>query len=134
LIKKAEERYEKHVAMLDASDLASGGTYGQDHLQLRGEIVEQSKEEYHGALKASSQGWHEGEHDIFPWVTHYLSVCRRAYTEFEERAERFGTRRGSKADLVEFALERMSGPFGIADVQRLCPGRQSRAGLGGQGH
>ncbi len=65
---------------------------------------------------------HEGEHDIFPWVTHFLFVCRRAYKEFVVRAERLGTRQGAKADLLEFALERMTGPFGIADVQRLCSG------------
>ena len=44
-----------------------------------------------------------------------------AYREFEERAERERPRRGAKADLIELALAELSSPFGIADVERLCP-------------
>lgn len=85
-------------------------------------IVEQSKDEYYRALKDSSQGWQDGRHDILPWLTNFLSVCRRAYKEFEDRAQQLGTRRGTKSDLVEYALARMTGAFGIADVQLLAPG------------
>jgi Fic family protein len=84
-------------------------------------IVEQTKEDYYEALKASSSGWHEGRHDVLPWFTYLLSVWRRAYRELEERAERQRPKRGSKTDLVEYALEGMIGPFGIADLERLCP-------------
>ena len=31
-------------------------------------IVEDSKATYYESLKASSQNWHEGKHDPFPWV------------------------------------------------------------------
>jgi len=84
-------------------------------------IVEQTKEDYYEALKISSSGWHEGRHDFLPWFTYLLSVLRRAYREFEERAERQRPKRGSKTDLVEYALESMISPFGIADVEQLCP-------------
>jgi Fic family protein len=84
-------------------------------------IVEQTKEDYYEALKISSSGWHEGTHDVMPWFTYLLSVWRMAYREFEERAERQRPKRGSKTDLVEYALESMISPFGIADVERLCP-------------
>ena len=84
-------------------------------------IVEQSKEDYYETLKASSVDWHEGRHDVIPWFTYLLSVWRRAYREFEERAERQRPKRGSKTDLVEYALQSMINPFGIADVEQLCP-------------
>jgi Fic family protein len=84
-------------------------------------IVEQTKEDYYEALKTSSVGWHAGKHDVIPWFTYLLSVWRRACREFEERAERQRPERGSKTTLVEYALESMIGPFGIADVERLCP-------------
>ena len=29
--------------------------------------------------------------------------------------------RGSKTEMVEYALDNMISPFGIADVERLCP-------------
>ena len=60
-------------------------------------IVEQTKEDYYEALKASSSGWHEGKHDVMPWFTYLLSVWRRAYREFEERAERQRPKRGVRA-------------------------------------
>ena len=84
-------------------------------------IVEQSKEDYYEALKMSSAGWHEGGHDLMPWFTYLLSTWRRAYREFEERAGRPRPARGSKTDLVEYALQNLMSPFGIADVERLCP-------------
>jgi Fic family protein len=47
-------------------------------------IVEQSKESYYEALQTSSVGWHEGSHDIMPWVQYFLSTIHTAYREFEE--------------------------------------------------
>jgi Fic family protein len=84
-------------------------------------IVEQTKEDYYEALKASSWGWYDGTHDVIPWFTYLLSVWRRAYREFEERAGRQRPQRGSKTEMVEYSLDHMIGPFGIADLERLCP-------------
>jgi len=84
-------------------------------------IIEQSKQNYYETLKTSSMGWHRGEHDVLPWFTFLLSAWRRTYREFEERAERQRPKRGTKTELVEYALQSMISPFGIADVERLCP-------------
>jgi len=84
-------------------------------------IVEQTKEDYYESLKRSSSRWHEGKHDVMPWFNYLLSTLRRAYREFEERAGRQRPLRGSKTDLVEYALQNLISPFGIADVERLCP-------------
>ena len=84
-------------------------------------IVEQTKESYYEALQRSSAGWHEEAHDVLPWFHYVLSTLRMAYREFEERAERERPTRGSKADLVAYALEHVPSPFGIADIERLCP-------------
>jgi Fic family protein len=84
-------------------------------------VVEQTKETYYEALERSSKGWHEGAHDILPWFHYLLTTIRMAYRELEDRAGRERPARGSKADLVAYALEHVSSPFGIADVERLCP-------------
>jgi len=84
-------------------------------------IVEQTKESYYEVLQQSSTGWHEGSHDVLPWFNYLLSTIRMAYREFEERAGRERPVRGSKADLIAYALEHVPSPFGIADVERLCP-------------
>lgn len=72
-------------------------------------------------VKQVAADWYEGRHEAIPWFTYLLSVWRRAYREFEDRAERQRPKRGSKTELVEYALENMISPFGIADVERLCP-------------
>jgi hypothetical protein len=84
-------------------------------------LVEQTKESYYESLKDSSAGWHEGKHELFPWFNYFLSNLRMACREFEERAGRERPARGAKADLIAYALENVQGPFGIADIERLCP-------------
>jgi Fic family protein len=37
-------------------------------------IVEQSKQSYYDTLYVSSQGWHEGRHDVLPWTEYFLST------------------------------------------------------------
>jgi Fic family protein len=49
-------------------------------------VVEQSKESYYEALQTSSVGWHDGSHDVMPWIHYFLSMIHIAYREFEERA------------------------------------------------
>ncbi|MEW6358313.1 MAG: Fic family protein [Planctomycetota bacterium] len=84
-------------------------------------VVEQTKEDYYEALQRSSTGWHQGRHDFLPWFNYLLSTLRIAYREFEERAGRERPDRGAKTDLVAHALENVISPFGIADIERLCP-------------
>jgi hypothetical protein len=50
-----------------------------------------------------------------------LSTWRRAYREFKERAGGQRPKCSSKAELVDYALKNLVRPFGIADVERLCP-------------
>lgn len=85
-------------------------------------VIEQTKETYYEALEASSQGWHEGHHDPFPWLRYFWGVVLRAYREFEERVGTLRTGRGSKTDLVEEAVGRRIGPFAISDIEADCPG------------
>jgi Fic family protein len=85
-------------------------------------IVEESREEYYEALYRSSQAWHEGQHDLLPWLNNFLGVLRRAYREFEDRAGQIKTPRGAKTALVSAAIEAFPGDFTLADVERACPG------------
>jgi Fic family protein len=44
-------------------------------------LVEESREEYYDVLRRSSEGWHEGRHDLFPWFNYFLVILKRAYRE-----------------------------------------------------
>jgi len=83
-------------------------------------IVEQTKEDYYEVLKAISSGWHEGKNNNMPWFNYLLSTWRRAYREFEERADRQQQERGSKTDLVEYALRAMTTPPSGSPILRGC--------------
>jgi len=85
-------------------------------------IVEENKERYYEVLEQSSKRWHEGKHDPWPAVNFLLYILTRACKEFEERVGRMASPRGAKTDMVEQAIETISGEFGITDVERLCPG------------
>jgi hypothetical protein len=55
-------------------------------------------------------------------VTYLLFILKTAYREFEERVGQIASPRGAKTELVVAAIERASGPFRVADLQRSCPG------------
>ncbi len=37
-------------------------------------LFEESKETYYETLEASSQGWHDGQHDSMPWLNYFWGV------------------------------------------------------------
>jgi Fic family protein len=85
-------------------------------------LIEESKEDYYAVLQDSSTGWHEGEHDLLPWLNYFLAIVRRAYVQFEERAGQVKSPRGAKTELVLNAIRSAVNPFRIADLQHACPG------------
>jgi Fic family protein len=84
-------------------------------------IVEESKATYYEALKASSQRWHQGEHDPNPWINYFWGVLLRAYGEFEERVGEIRSKKLSKTDQIRMAVERRVGPFAISEIEEECP-------------
>lgn len=83
-------------------------------------IFEESKESYYETLEKSSHGWHQGKHDIMPWLTYFWGVLLRAYGEFEQRVGNLKTQ-GSKAQHIRITIESMVGPFAISDIEKNCP-------------
>jgi Fic family protein len=62
-------------------------------------LVEESREEYYEALHKGSTDWHEGRHDLLPWLNYFLVVIKRAYREFEAGVGRATGAPGSKTEL-----------------------------------
>lgn len=85
-------------------------------------LIEESKEDYYRVLKESSEGWHNGKHDILPWFNYFLSIVRRACKEFEERAGQIKVSRGGKTALVHAAIQGFLGNFTLSELERACPG------------
>ena len=85
-------------------------------------LIEENKDRYYETLEQSSQGWHKGKHDPWPYVNYLLSILKMAYREFAERVGEVQAPRGSKTDLVLAAIHRFKGEFTVAQVEQACPG------------
>lgn len=83
-------------------------------------IIEESKESYYESLAFSSKGWHEGKHDIFPWLNFFYGTLLAAYKEFETRVGVFKGK-GSKTEQIKKQIERFIKPFSISDLEKACP-------------
>ncbi len=86
-------------------------------------IIEDTRESYYDALARSSEGWHEGRHTLVPWWEYLLGVVLlTAYREFEGRVGKIVGGRGAQSRLVMEAIERLTAPFRVRDIERLAPG------------
>jgi Fic family protein len=85
-------------------------------------LIEQNKERYYETLEQSSQGWHEGKHDPWPYINYLLFILKTAYREFESRLDIADSPRGAKTEIIEAAIKSFPGEFTLADLERACPG------------
>jgi Fic family protein len=89
-------------------------------------LVEQSKDRYYETLERSSQGWHEGKHDPWPYINHVLSIMKAAYRDFVERVGEVkaprGEKRGRVIEGIGQLLSRPGGTFRIGELEQTCPG------------
>lgn len=85
-------------------------------------LIEENKARYYETLEISSQRWHEGKHDPWPYINYVLSILKMAYREFAERVGEMKAPRGSKTDLVLAAIGEFSGEFTVSQLEQACPG------------
>lgn len=85
-------------------------------------VIEDSKETYYEALESSSHGWHDGRHDVMPWLNYFWGVLLRAYREFEERVGAVREGRGAKTEQVRLAVLAKTQRFAISDIEAECAG------------
>lgn len=91
------------------------------YVSLEG-LIERHKERYYETLRISSQGWHEGKHDPWPYIGYVLFILKEAYRELEERVGQTTAPKGEKSEIVKRAIEQQDGDFRLKDIEALCPG------------
>ncbi|MEM6432113.1 MAG: Fic family protein [Deinococcota bacterium] len=84
-------------------------------------VIEESREGYYDTLEISSQGWHDGSHNVTPWLDYFLGMLTKAYKEYEARVTTIRGSHGTKSDMVRFAVARRLQPFKISDIERELP-------------
>lgn len=85
-------------------------------------LIEQNKARYYETLEQSSQGWHEGKHDPWPYINYVLFILKTAYKEFAERVGDIKAPRGAKTDQIVAAIGRFVGEFTVSQLEQACPG------------
>jgi Fic family protein len=85
-------------------------------------VFEESRDSYYETLEKSSQGWHESEHDVSPWLNYFWGVLLRAYGELEDRVGTLRGGKGSKTEQIKESVSRKVTPFAISDIEADCPG------------
>ncbi len=85
-------------------------------------LIEQNKERYYETLELSSQGWHEGRHDPWPYIGYVLFILKETYREFERRLGNISAPKGAKTAMVVEAVKSRPGAFTVQDIQAECPG------------
>ena len=83
-----------------------------------------TKDAYYDALLASQRHWHDGRHEIWPWIEYLVGVLEGAYDDFEAKlAARRGLAALSKQDQVRrYVLEHAPRTFRVSDVRAALPG------------
>ena len=44
--------------------------------------IAKSADAYYAALLSSTRGWHDGEHDPWPWLRYFVALVARSYAQF----------------------------------------------------
>ncbi|HUY63771.1 MAG TPA: Fic family protein [Acidimicrobiales bacterium] len=111
------------VARLATTYLMGRTGYGVGRYVSLEQLIYDTKDDYYGALGASTTGWFDdGHHDVWPWARYLLGRVGDAYGRFEERIAA-GTSGGTKQDRVrDYVLLHAPATFTIAEIRRAVPG------------
>ena len=84
-------------------------------------LIEENKERYYESLEISSQSWHEGKHDPWPYMNHILFILKTAYQELENRAYHTGVPKGAKTQMIQSAIDTFYDSFTFSELRMKCP-------------
>ena len=84
-------------------------------------LIDKTSDRYYESLKASTDGWHEGTHDVWPWFGYLAERVAEAYQVFEERADATMPA-GSKQARVRAVVASLDSTFSFDDVRAVVPG------------
>jgi Fic family protein len=108
--------------LLTAYELLSQGYGVARYVSIEQRIYE-SKNGYYASLYESQRSWHEGEHDVWPWVSYLCGILAGAYDDFEQRIAAGSDMAGGKQERArDYVLRKAPATFRRRDVERALPG------------
>lgn len=89
-------------------------------------LIEENKERYYETLARSSEHWHEGRHDPWPYINFILSIMKTAYRDLVERVGEVRAPRGEKRERVVQGIGQLLAQsatgFTLSELEQACPG------------
>jgi Fic family protein len=70
--------------LLTTCELLRSGYGVARYVSIEQRIFE-SKHSYYAALRAGQAGWHDAQHEVWPWVRYLLTMIAEAYNDFEQK-------------------------------------------------
>jgi len=84
--------------------------------------IYESKNSYYASLRESQRGWHEGEHDVWPWISYLATTLAGAYEELERHIAVSVPLSGNKQDLVGgYVMNQAPARFRRREIERALP-------------
>lgn len=85
-------------------------------------LIAGSADAYYSALLASTDGWHAGTHDPWPWIRYFVGEVRHSYEDFATVTSAARST-GNKQDRVrDYVLNHAPELFRISDIRAALPG------------
>jgi Fic family protein len=110
------------VARLATAHLLQRSGYGVGRYVSIEQLIYETRDDYDESLAASTVGWFDGSHSVWPWSRYLLGRLVAASTRFEARVAT-GTGSGNKQRRVrDFVLLHAPESFTIGDARRALPG------------
>jgi Fic family protein len=108
--------------LLTTYELLSQGYEVARYVSIEQRIYE-SKSAYYAALYESQRDWHEGRHDIWPWITYLAEILASAYDDFERHVAASDPQAGNKQERARTHILRYAPQvFRRRDIERALPG------------
>jgi Fic family protein len=108
--------------LLTTHELLAQGYGVARYVSLEQRIYD-SKNTYYQRLYDSQQGWHTGQHTIWPWVYYLASILSTAYDDFEASVAAARDTIGNKQERVRrYILEQAPPEFRRREVERAMAG------------
>lgn len=85
-----------------------------------GRKITKTKFSYYNALQDSNAGWHEGDHDVTPFIIYFLDIVLGCYRNFEERLNLVEEKMPA-IEMVRNAIEGRIGKFTKKEIVDYLP-------------
>ncbi|MGH9155490.1 MAG: Fic family protein [Acidimicrobiales bacterium] len=85
-------------------------------------LIDRTSDRYYQSLKASTEGWHDASHDVWPWFGYLAERLAEAYEVFERNAGAAMPAGSKQARVRAVVASRLEPTFSFDEIRAALPG------------